>query len=359
MGRMRIFLKGGKPPVVDLLGRAGEVILSGQADGLRASVADVVVLIWDGRWNRPGEAGPVFEVEPESPNTRTGGAPPLVCIGRGTDAKPVWAGPVLDWPGAVDEALVDWLASLGSRRSPFVGWADVEPSGSNAAERQSNARKIEHAKVLGELLHDFNAPLGVAWGYAEMLKPLWAVPVPREQMSPKEQFMLRSLCTHLEYLTELARSVRTAGIALHDEVVDLSAQIREVARHRWLRADTRGLVNLQAEGPESLHVCGNPIQLRRVVDNALNNAVQAGATTVILRLTVECGGTRVMLAVEDDGVGCGTAAASILAGTKPKIGGGLGLYIMRRLVQAHRGEVMIRPRLPRGSVLEVRLPLAA
>jgi signal transduction histidine kinase len=355
---MRIFLKGGKASVADLLGRAGEVILSGHADRVRARVADVVLLIWDGQWEFAGQSRSVFDFESEPGTVLAENAPPLVCIGRGTDAKPVWRGPVLDWPGEVDESLVDWVASLGSTRSPFVQ-VETGPSISNAADAQSNARKIEHAKVIGELLHDFNAPLCVAWGYADLLKPLWAAPVPREQISAKEQFMLRGLCTHLEYLTELSRSVRTAGIAQHDEVVDLSAQIREVARHRWLRADTRGLVDLQVEGPDGLHVLGNPIQLRRVVDNALNNAVQAGATAVTFRLSVECGGTRVMLAVEDDGVGCGQAAASVLAGTKPKIGGGLGLYIMRRLIQAHRGEVVIRPRLPRGSVLEVRLPLAA
>jgi two-component system sensor histidine kinase HydH len=105
-------------------------------------------------------------------------------------------------------------------------------------------------------------------------------------------------------------------------------------------------------------VAGDPVQLRQVFVNLLDNAVQASGEAGEVRVTFE-GTNPLEIAVEDTGPGVDPAISrrlfEPLVTTKAK-GVGLGLALVRRVVERHGGTVALEPK-SRGARFVVRLPV--
>jgi len=133
------------------------------------------------------------------------------------------------------------------------------------------------------------------------------------------------------------------------ETVDLAAIVREEA------ARTGAL----ASGAASL--AGDPVMLRHLVRNLLENAQRHGGGTEV-RAEVTASGDAVVLAVEDRGPGVPEAErekifAPFYRGRGAEPGGtGLGLALVQQVAHYHRGRALARPRPGGGSRFEVHLP---
>ncbi|MBV9027421.1 MAG: hypothetical protein JO311_02300 [Candidatus Eremiobacteraeota bacterium] len=104
---------------------------------------------------------------------------------------------------------------------------------------------------------------------------------------------------------------------------------------------------------------GDPHELRRAIINLVANALDA--TPRGGNVVVRCDGEApISVAVEDDGYGVPTERRQGLfqrfGGGHFRGGTGLGLYIVRRIVEKHGGEVRYQPREPHGSIFTLTLP---
>jgi signal transduction histidine kinase len=96
---------------------------------------------------------------------------------------------------------------------------------------------------------------------------------------------------------------------------------------------------------------GAPAELEQLVANLVLNSIDAMPHGGTLRVRVQATGTdAVFLEVADEGSGAPGAT------TKPGRRMGLGLSIVRRVVERHAGTLRISPRHPRGTVVTVFLP---
>lgn len=151
------------------------------------------------------------------------------------------------------------------------------------------------------------------------------------------------------------------------EVVDVAALVRsEVSRQRS-RVGRRG-VGFTVSSPPSLRAMVRGGDLRRVLQNLLDNAARYAPDGSSVRVAVsrQDGGDRregVRLTVEDDGPGVPEAQRRRLFQrfSSGRAGGGLGLglYLARRIVEAHGGDIGYEPVEPRGSRFSVWLPLVS
>jgi signal transduction histidine kinase len=127
-----------------------------------------------------------------------------------------------------------------------------------------------------------------------------------------------------------------------------------------VRAPAIGAANLVDARLEPAPVTGDAEQLYQVALNLVSNAIGASAPGATVRVTTRVEGDAAVLEVADDGRG-------IAAEDLPKVwtpffsrrpgGTGLGLPIVRRIVEAHGGTIELESRPAHGTTATVRLPL--
>ncbi len=146
------------------------------------------------------------------------------------------------------------------------------------------------------------------------------------------------------------------------EQLDIAEVAAEVAASLEHQARRRGvdIRNAAAALPE---LRGNRIELRQVLMNLVLNGIQAqpdgGRVEIRGRVARRQGRRWVVVEVADDGPGIGTKERARVFEpfytTKEK-GSGLGLFVVRRIVEAHGGQVGIESPGGAGTVVQVRLP---
>jgi len=181
--------------------------------------------------------------------------------------------------------------------------------------------------------------------------------------------------------TRVESMVRQTDRMLHmmDALMDISQMTAgrlELKRHRLDLVElVRGAVNtldeeLRQSGVElRVHAQGpvegtwDRLRLEQVVDNLLSNAVKYGKGQPV-DLTVSMDGNMAKFVVRDQGVGIAPEDQGRLFDRFERVrldqditGYGVGLWVVRRVVEAHGGSVTIESRLGEGSSFTVRLPL--
>jgi len=161
----------------------------------------------------------------------------------------------------------------------------------------------------------------------------------------------------IEHMRVLLRKSESVG------AVDLNEVARQAIRLLQREAALRHTqIELVVE-PELPKVPGDPVQLQQVILNLLLNALDAAATSVehravMVRTTI--GDRLVELSVSDTGPGLSPEAQQHLFepffSTKPH-GLGMGLVIVRSVVERHHGRVHAKNRVAGGAIFRVDLPV--
>ncbi|MEO7981188.1 MAG: HAMP domain-containing sensor histidine kinase [Sporichthyaceae bacterium] len=172
-----------------------------------------------------------------------------------------------------------------------------------------------------------------------------------------------------DVVSDLLLSATLTEHPQRNEPVDLRLVARQSVADQAPHAAGRG-VTLRGPGDDVATgpavVLGAASALRRVVDALVDNAVghvpDGGRVTVSVRSDA----SSVLLLVTDDGPGIDPAVAPRLferfahspgaAGHGARAGFGIGLALVREVVEAHGGTVTGRDGAERGAVFEVRLP---
>jgi CheY-like chemotaxis protein/two-component sensor histidine kinase len=178
---------------------------------------------------------------------------------------------------------------------------------------------------------------------------------------------VRQMSRLVDDLLDVSRIAR-GKIALKQERVDFAEAIRlalETSRPLIERGGHEFTLRLK---PERLAVDGDLARLAQVIANLLNNAARYTPPGGHIWLSAGRRGTQVELCVGDNGIGIEPGMRERIfemfaqGGRERHTQGGLGigLTLVKRLVEMHGGEVEVRSDGPgRGSQFLVRIPLAA
>lgn len=162
--------------------------------------------------------------------------------------------------------------------------------------------------------------------------------------------------------------IRLGKVRLRIARTEVADVIRGAAETSWPMINARGH-DLALELPTSpMAVNADATRLAQVVSNLLNNAAKYTERNGKIRLSVEQRGEEILIAVKDDGAGISalmlpkvfdlfTQADRSLGNAQSGLG--LGLHIIKRLVELHGGSVAARSDGEgRGSEFVVMLPVA-
>ena len=166
-------------------------------------------------------------------------------------------------------------------------------------------------------------------------------------------------------LLALARAEPEAAMAQSRTRFDLQRLAREVAAEQVPRALAAG-IDLGSEDTESaetpLHVLGNAMLIREALVNLIDNAIRYAGRGASITVGVHAQGADAVLFVEDTGPGLLVADRErvferFVRATHEGNGCGLGLAIVREIVERSSGHVALEPVQPHGLRAVVRLPL--
>jgi PAS domain S-box-containing protein len=172
----------------------------------------------------------------------------------------------------------------------------------------------------------------------------------------------RRLGRLVDALLDVSR-IQAGRLELQCEPTDLATIVREVAG--MLAEDARRAgCDVVIEAEEGVAGNWDRMRLEQVVTNLVSNAIKYGAGAPI-RLSVQRCELRARLAVRDQGIGVAPAERGRIferferAVSAKHYGGlGLGLYIVRRIVDAHAGEIAVESAPGAGAQFVVELPLS-
>jgi signal transduction histidine kinase len=152
---------------------------------------------------------------------------------------------------------------------------------------------------------------------------------------------------------------------------DVVSELQLLAQEKALDLTLDGNVFETAEQPKVL-VRGDRLELRRVFTNLIGNALKftkEGSITVrvaeqdipVMERQTNEPTSSIVVEVEDTGPGISQADQSMIferfrQGKDKRAGSGLGLYLSRRILEAHEGQVMVNSEVGKGAVFTVRLP---
>jgi two-component system phosphate regulon sensor histidine kinase PhoR len=211
--------------------------------------------------------------------------------------------------------------------------------------------------------HELRTPLTSALAYLELLEmSVEQLPEARQQVDAARRNMLR--LSHL--VADLIFSTRaSSGSPLIDPfLVDLTTVVREAVAAAAVDAAGAG-VRLNSQHPDSLEVVADGIRLRQVLDNLISNAILYSRPDGHVDVTLVESDQVVVLTVADDGEGIdaedvGEVFDRFFRGENARrrqIGGtGLGLNIVRTIVEAHGGRVSVDSAAGVGTTVRVELP---
>ena len=173
----------------------------------------------------------------------------------------------------------------------------------------------------------------------------------------------------IRLLDDALLSARAGSGALDEELIDLGAMLRadiaDMSRNGGRDGGRNGMaVDLDPGSPAGeVLVLGDRLALRRILSNLIDNAIKYGR---VAHVGLEVSGRDAVITVRDEGPGIAaelrhTLLEPFIRGEPSRArqtgGAGLGLAIVRTLVEAHAGRIDIDTAPSGGAEVRVALPL--
>jgi signal transduction histidine kinase len=213
--------------------------------------------------------------------------------------------------------------------------------------------------------HEFRTPLTIIDGNARRL-------IKSSERAPGAEIVQRAgriraavlRVTHLmDNLLNTSRLVdRGADLYFHPSEIDLATLLNDVCQlHREIAPKSRILARIE---PRPLPMFGDPKLLHQAFSNLLSNAIKYSPGGSRVELGVHTDPDHVFVSVDDQGIGIPAADLAQIferyargSNVSGIVGTGIGLYLVKMVVDLHDGRIAVESTEGHGSRFTVRLPL--
>src|SRR3984957_6822456 len=258
--------------------------------------------------------------------------------------------------------------SFQAEKDSLIAELEQAKLNSDEARRRAESANLAKSRFLATMSHELRTPLNAVLGFSEVMKG--------------ELFGPHAVAAYKEYSTDIHSSgqhllmlineildlsrVEAGRYELKEEPVSLTAVVEECLRLLWLRIERRHLTITEALEAELPRIWADERAVRQVALNLLSNAIkftpQSGAITIKVGWTRKGGQ---YLSIRDTGPGIppdeipivlSSFGRGALAQKNAEEGTGLGLPIVKGLVELHGGEFRLNSTLRIGTEVIVIFP---
>jgi signal transduction histidine kinase/DNA-binding response OmpR family regulator len=216
-------------------------------------------------------------------------------------------------------------------------------------------------QFLANVSHEVRTPLNGILGLLQLINPS-ALPKPQDDYLREIHRSGRTLLAIVNDLLDLSK-IEAGEMRLESVAFDITSMTEDIAVNYASAAHAKGIELITQIGPDvPSEVCGDPLRLRQVISNLLNNALKfTEEGEVVVGVRVRNRGpwhVDLEIRVSDTGLGISEERAESIfrpfsqadASTTRKYGGtGLGLPICRQLVELMGGDLRLKSTAGEGS----------
>ena len=273
-------------------------------------------------------------------------------------------------PAAADEVE---LVGLGEAERRWT--MNIAPIGGGSTlvrlRDRSEAHAAEQMRVdfVANASHELRTPLATVVGYAETLREQGAGldPETRQRFTAIVHDEAQRMQRLVEDLISLSR-IEAERFSTPREAISLPALVEQVVEGCRRAATKRGFDLTVEVEPDLPSVAGDPIQILQLIENLISNALRYGreGTPVSIRLARDS--EMVRLSVSDLGEGIASEHIPRITERFYRVdpsrsralgGTGLGMAIVKHIVERHRGRLIIESVVGKGTTFHVLLPVAS
>jgi len=230
----------------------------------------------------------------------------------------------------------------------------------HSESRSTNGQARTPVSVVRLASEEVKEPLAILRGYADMLAndevPADQMPVVAERLALQSETLMRVA----DQVLLLSRLPLELAFTVRVSLGAIAQSAAQRVRDRMARAGIELRLQLDTE----VDVWGDATLLEAALDEMLHNVFKhaRSATVVQLRLR-QASANRYQLIVKDDGPGMSADRLEDLFGPlaedQPARGQGLGLYLLRRVAEAHGGRAWANSLEGKGTTFYLELPAAS
>lgn len=288
--------------------------------------------------------------------------------------------------GRAEELAIDLLTPSGVRMRVLINAVRTTVAGDerilvtvvNAAAKRAYEQEVPKARLaaaqaesvkadfLANISHEIRTPINGISGISGALAQT-DLNVRQQEMVALIQSSSQALERLVSDILEVSR-VEAGGLALEPLSIDLQSALASVIEAARLRADTKGLrFKTRLSGLDAL-VMADAIRLKQVLGNLLDNALKfTDEGSITVAATFDRSRERLNIRVSDTGIGFDSARVDALfekfvqadtSITRRFGGSGLGLSIVKGLVELMGGVISASSTPGRGSRFTLSIPLA-
>lgn len=215
------------------------------------------------------------------------------------------------------------------------------------------------------IIHDIKNPAAIIQGLVDLLKSF-------NYNAVDQQEIIQDIAETTTKIVNLSREVsrvmalEATSLMLDKELVDINIIIEDLFRINRIAADKKMIDLLLKLGKDMPETLMDPQKIAEVIDNMLSNAIKFTPRGGKVLISSNCKNDFIVVDVKDNGLGLSEddIRSAFKKGTRlstQPTGGesstGLGLWIIKKLVEAHDGRVWVKSALGKGSTFSFSLPI--
>ncbi|TDB84540.1 PAS domain-containing protein [Actinomadura sp. KC216] len=231
---------------------------------------------------------------------------------------------------------------------------------------QRARRERDRADLVSTVAHELRSPLTSVKGFTATLLAKW-----HRFNDDQKRVMLETVNADADRVTRLITElldvsrIEAGRLEMHRQVVDIPEEVRKVIAGRVAAGEPEERFKFESRG-ELPEMWLDPDKMDQILGNLVENAVRHGAGTVTIVVEPDAHKEGAAVSVRDEGEGIPPEAVPRVfrqfwrgPGGNRRGGTGLGLYIVKGLVEAHGGVITVRRAPGGGAEFRFTVPAGA